>query len=46
MEFLLVVIFLVALFVWDKFHYRKRPYVPGQHQAPDLIGDADRGQRE
>lgn len=42
-EYLLVLIILLALFVWDKFFYRKRT---GWRQAPDLIDDADRAHRE
>ncbi len=46
MEYLLAALILLALFMWDKFFYRKRQYRPGQHQAPDLISDADRAHRE
>ena len=44
MEYLLTLIILLALFIWDKFFYRKRG--GRRRQAPDLIGDADRAHRE
>ncbi len=46
MEYLLVLIILLALFVWDKYIRKPESLVPGRHQAPDLIGDADRARRE
>ena len=45
MEVLFVLILVVVLGIWDQYFRKKTPYVSGQPEAPDLIGDADRGHR-
>ena len=45
MSYILALIFLLALYFWDK-RRKKPPHRPGEPETPDVIGDADRGHRE
>lgn len=42
METIFAFALVVALAVWDKWFAKKKP---SRQQAPDMIGDADRGHR-
>ena len=46
MEYLLAVLIVAVLVIWDKYFRRHRSRYSEPGSAPDIISDADRGNRE